>query len=328
MADMKPDSDTRAAGHADAELPRPSLVGAWALAARPKTLPAAASPLIVAIALAYNDVQAAGGGFRWVPAICCLAFALIMQIAANFVNDYADYKKGADTEARKGPRRAVANGWITPRAMLIGTIVTLGIACLVGLATLPYGGYKLIPVGAICCVFCVLYSAGPLPLAYIGLGDVLVVVFFGIVPISFTYFLQLGSISADAVLTGLAIGFAVDNILVSNNYRDRDEDRANRKFTLIAIFGERFGRYFYLVNGLIAIGLLAFVFMRRQEWTAVGVGALVVYLALHLQTWRTLSRIREGKALIRVLALSARNLLILSVILAVSYVAYTVHVNY
>lgn len=300
---------------------RPSALGAWFLAARPKTLPAAATPVVVALAAAWADLRFDDPAsdprvFQWIPAICCLCFALLAQVAANFVNDYADFRRGADGKDRKGPARAVASGWIKPRAMLVATLIALGAACCFGLATLPYGGWSLIVVGVLSCIFCLLYSAGPLPLAYIGLGDVLVVSFFGFVAVGFTYFLQVGRITFDAALLGIAIGFAVDNILVANNYRDRDEDRANRKFTLIAIFGERFGRYFYLANGLIVAGLLAFFFYRRGMYSTTPLATLVVYLAFHIQAWRELVRIRSGVGLIKLLALSSRNLTILGVLLA------------
>ncbi|MBQ9874255.1 MAG: 1,4-dihydroxy-2-naphthoate octaprenyltransferase [Thermoguttaceae bacterium] len=305
---------------------RPSALGAWFLAARPKTLPAASIPVVVALALAWGDlatgrVETTSGKFLWIPAICCFLFALLAQIAANFVNDYADFKKGSDGAERIGPARAVASGWIAPKTMLLATFLTLVVACGFGLATILYGGWKLVFVGALACVFCLLYSAGPLPLAYIGLGDVLVVSFFGFVAVAFTYFLQAQRITLDAALVGIAIGFAVDNILVANNYRDRDEDRANRKFTLIAIFGERFGRYFYLANGLIVVALLSFVANRRGDLlNTPTLGALVVYLALHLSAWRTLAKIRSGPGLVRVLALSSRNLVVLGVLLAFALV--------
>ena len=294
---------------------RPSTLAAWALAARPKTLAAATAPVVVALALAYNDARE----LIIVPSIACFLFAILAQIAANFINDYADFKKGADGAERKGPARATASGWITPRAMLTGVVVTLALACLVGLTTLPYGGLKLIWVGAACCLFCLLYSVGPRPLSYVGLGDALVVAFFGVVAVAFTYYLQTGKITLDALLIGLALGFATDNILVANNYRDRDEDRANGKLTLVALFGERFGRYFYLANGLIATALLSCALWRRAELGAVAIGALVVYCALHLRAWRILARIRQGKALVRTLALSSQNLIIRAVLLAVAF---------
>ncbi|MDO5308151.1 MAG: 1,4-dihydroxy-2-naphthoate octaprenyltransferase [Planctomycetia bacterium] len=297
-------------------------VEAWILAARPKTLAAAAAPVIVALALAWRDFATdpalAERSFQLVPALSCLLFAIFAQIAANFINDYADFQRGADDQRRKGPQRAVANGWISPKAMLLGTFVALAVACLCGLATLFYGGWPLFWVGLISCVFCLLYSCGPLPLSYIGLGDVLVVAFFGVVAIAFTYYAQTQRITLDAVLLGLAIGFACDNILVANNYRDRDEDRANRKWTLIALLGERFGRYFYLANGLIALTLATVVFARQTAWSLAAILAIAIYLAAHLSTWSNIARYHTGVKVARVLPLSARNLLILSILVSVA----------
>ncbi len=306
---------------------RPGKLGAWFLAMRPKTLTAASVPVIVGLALAWDDLAKGvasneSGAFLWVPACCCLAFALLAQVAANFINDYADFKRGADGEERKGPARAVASGWIAPKAMLVATFLVLALACCFGLATIPYGGWTLVAVGVISCVFCLLYSAGPLPLAYIGLGDALVIGFFGFVAVGFTYFIQTQKISLDAALLGIAVGFATDNILVANNYRDRDEDRASRKYTLIALLGERFGRYFYLVNGLIVLALIVFVLSRRGELvSAFSIATLVAYLAFHWQAWRTLARIRSGSGLVKVLALSSRNIVILGVLLAFALAA-------
>ena len=284
----------------------------WLKAARIPTLVASLSPVSAALSLAYRDLQVDALPFAILPAICCVGFALFAQIAANFINDYSDFKKGADTAERKGPLRVVAEGWVSPKQML-------GIACAFGLGTLPYGGMKLIPVGAVCAVFCLLYSAGPKPLAYIGLGDALVIAFFGLVSVTFTYYLQTGTISEDAILLGLAMGLVVDNILVANNYRDRDEDRAHRKFTLVAIFGERFGRYFYLFNGIAAAFLVGMLIYRQSFPRFALCAGLCVYLGLHLKTWREMSRIREGKGLVRILGLSARNLLLLAVMLAVGF---------
>ena len=302
---------------------KPSALLAWLLAARPRTLPAAATPVVVALALAHRDFAdgVVEGGMRLVPAVCCLLFALLSQIAANFINDYADFVKGADGADRKGPRRAVASGWISPRAMFVGALVALALACAAGLFVVPYGGAKLIAVGAICCVFCLLYSVGPFPLAYFGLGDALVLVFFGVVAVAFTHYVQTGAFTLDAALAGLAIGFATDNILTANNYRDRDEDRANKKYTLIAVLGEPFGRYLYLFNGLASIALFAFVFSRRNAWNAVAVAALVLYFVLHLRAWRVLARLRSGAALASILAASAKNLLVLGVMVAVAFCA-------
>lgn len=144
-----------------------SLVGAWVEAARPRTLPASVSPVLLGCALAYYD-----GAFDVVPAVLCLLVALFAQIASNFANDYFDFKKGADREDRLGPERAVAEGWITPKAMLTGTFVTLGLACAAGLLLVCFADWRLIGVGIAIAICVLAYSAGPFPLAYNGLGDV------------------------------------------------------------------------------------------------------------------------------------------------------------
>ena len=159
-----------------------SRIHAWLEAARPKTLPASFSPVLVGCALAYRD-----GVFKLAPTILCVLVALLAQIASNFANDYFDYKKGADKEDRLGPERAVASGWITPKAMLWGTFITLGLSCLCGCFLLFFAGWELIAVGVAIAICVLAYSAGPYPLAYNGLGDVCVVLFYGIIPVCFTY---------------------------------------------------------------------------------------------------------------------------------------------
>lgn len=291
---------------------------AWILAARPKTLAASTVPVIVGSVLAFHD-----GGFQTVPAILSLFFALWAQIGANFINDWSDFRKGADTNDRLGPNRMVALGVISPRKMFFGALFAFGIACLFGLGLIWFGGVWLIAVGAVCVLFAMLYSAGPLPLAYCGLGDLLVVLFFGVVAVTLTYFVQTGTCTTEAVLAGLAVGFATDNILIANNYRDRAEDRKNRKFTLVAIFGERFGRYFYLTSGLLTSALFL--------WTGHSLGGRslfwlllppALWLALHLRTWRRLSAIREGAALNEILERSAKNLFAFAVLFALEVVRF------
>ena len=146
-----------------------SRIQAWLEAARPKTLPASFSPVLVGCALAYRD-----GVFKLAPAILCVLVALLAQIASNFANDYFDFKKGADKEDRLGPERAVASGWITPKAMLWGTFITLGLSCLCGCFLFFFAGWELIGVGIAIAICVLAYSAGPFPLAYNGLGDVCV----------------------------------------------------------------------------------------------------------------------------------------------------------
>ena len=146
---------------------------AWILAARPKTLAGAITPVMIGCALAYAD-----GKFSWIPALICCLFAGLMQIAANFINDLFDFLKGTDREDRLGPERACAQGWISANAMKKGIFITVALACLIGCSLLLYGGWELILVGALCVLFAFLYTTGPYPLSYKGWGDVLVIVFF------------------------------------------------------------------------------------------------------------------------------------------------------
>ena len=242
-------------------LSSPSKGKAWLEAARPRTLPASLSPVLVGAALAFRD-----GCFQWVPTLLCVLVALLAQIASNFANDYFDFKKGADGADRLGPERAVAQGWIQPQSMLKGTFITLGLACFCGCMLLFFAGWELIPVG-IAIALCVLaYSAGPFPLAYNGLGDVCVLLFYGIIPVCFTYYVQALSFSLLSLLLSIAVGLLSVNILVINNYRDYVQDKAARKRTTIVLFGRRFGRILYLLNGIIAL-LLVFPFlMQASTW--------------------------------------------------------------
>ena len=163
---------------------------AWLLAARPKTLTGAMVPVMIGLALAYNDAQEyMGDVFSWTAAGLCLLFAILMQVDANFVNDLFDYARGNDdTATRLGPLRACTQGWVTVDAMKQAIALTTCVACAAGLPLVWYGGMEMIAIGLLCVVFCFLYTTH---LSYIGMGDVLVLVFFGIVPVCITYYIQL-----------------------------------------------------------------------------------------------------------------------------------------
>jgi 1,4-dihydroxy-2-naphthoate octaprenyltransferase len=281
---------------------------AWFLAARPKTLTAAATPVFVACALAYHE-----GYLRWTPAVICLVFALIAQIISNFANDYFDYKKGSDNEERLGPKRAVAEGWIAPATMLYVTIGLLVMDLAIGLLLLYYGGWILIPAGISIAVFALAYSGGPYPLAYHGWGDVCVFLFFGIVPVGFTYYVQALRWTLPATVCGIAVGLVSVNILVANNYRDRFSDAKTNKRTTLVLFGEKFGSRFYLLNGIGAV-LCCQYFLFEKPLTA----ALfpLVYLIFHILTWKEMIEIGSGKRLIGVLEKTALNVLVFGVMLS------------
>ena len=281
---------------------------AWIEASRPKTLPASFSPVLLGCALAYRD-----GVFQIVPSILCLCVALFAQIASNFANDYFDFKKGADKEDRLGPKRAVASGWITPKSMLRGTFITLALACLCGCGLLFFAGWELIPVG-IAIAFCVLaYSAGPYPLAYNGLGDVCVLLFYGVIPVCFTYYVQAHAFTLLAFLLSLALGFLSVNILIVNNYRDYEQDKIANKRTTIVLFGRRFGRLFYLINGILAILLVLPLLLNVGRGYEI---LFALFFVLFIFTWRNL-KCKKGKALNAVLAETARNVFLFAVLLSV-----------
>jgi 1,4-dihydroxy-2-naphthoate octaprenyltransferase len=280
---------------------RQNSLKAWLLATRPKTLAAGSVPVLVASGLAVHD-----GRFQLLPAILCLLFALLAQIASNFSNDYYDFKKKTDNENRLGPPRAVASGWISPKGMLTGTLVVIALACLFGLGLVYYGGWEMIVVGLACVLALLAYTAGPWPLAYNGLGDLFVLTFFGLVAVVFSYYVQTGTFEPQVFLAGVMVGLPAVNILVLNNYRDRVNDAACNKRTTIVLFGEAFGRWFYLSNGLLAV-VLGLFFLRES----IGAALLpLLYLLPHVATWRKMGRIREGKALNALLWETARNLLV------------------
>lgn len=298
------------------EVIRHSIVEKWLLAARPKTLTAAATPVIVAAALAFHN-----GCFYWKPVVICLFFALIAQIVSNFANDYFDYKKGTDNEDRLGPPRAVAEGWIAPKTMLYVTVGLLIVDLLLGLRLLHYGGWQLVFVGIAVALFALAYSGGPYPLAYHGWGDVCVFFFFGIIPVGFTYYVQALRWDLPVTICGTAVGLVIINILVANNYRDRDSDAKSGKKTTIVLFGEKFGRLFYLFNGIAAVICCQYFLFDNAVWAAV---LPFVYLFLHIQTWREMIRIGSGKQLIGALEKTARNVLIFGILLFVGFLVSSI----
>lgn len=294
---------------------------AWILAARPKTLTGAAVPVMIGIACAV--AMYGWCGIRVVPAVLCMLFALIMQVDANFINDYFDFMKGTDDEQRLGPKRACAQGWITASAMRSGLFVTTLLACIVGLPLVYYGGWEMIMVGLACVVFCFLYT---ISFSYIGLGDLLVLVFFGIVPVCMTYWLTapptaLTSIPFAVVLMSIACGLIIDTLLVVNNYRDIENDRRARKLTLIVRIGERGGLVLYLMLGLVgtilAIAGVVLLDWHDGQWTQ---SLLIIYTPFHTWAFNEMRSIRKGAELNRVLGMTARNMFIFGLLASAALV--------
>lgn len=294
---------------------------AWILAARPKTLTGAAVPVMIGIACAV--AMYGWCGIRVVPAVLCMLFALIMQVDANFINDYFDFMKGTDDEQRLGPKRACAQGWITVSAMRSGLFVTTLLACIVGLPLVYYGGWEMIMVGLACVVFCFLYT---ISFSYIGLGDLLVLVFFGIVPVCMTYWLTapptaLTSIPFAVVLMSIACGLIIDTLLVVNNYRDIENDRRAGKLTLIVRIGERGGLVLYLMLGLVGtiLAIVGVVLLdwHDGQWTQ---SLLIIYTPFHTWAFNEMRYIRKGAELNRVLGMTARNMFIFGLLASAALV--------
>lgn len=229
-------------------------LGIWLEATRPKTLPAAAAPVALGASLAW-----ANGVFQALPALICLLFALLIQIGTNFANDYLDGVRGTDTEARLGPQRAVASGLVTPATMRGAAIGVLVVAFCLGLSLIYFGGWWLLSVGVASVICAWIYTGGPYPLAYNGLGDVFVILFFGVIAVGCSYYVQAGTVLPEALLLGLACGLVVNNILVVNNYRDVDEDRQANKKTLVVLLGTRWALGQYAASLLFAAAVLAWL---------------------------------------------------------------------
>lgn len=292
--------------------PRVSTWQAWVLAARPRTLPAAASPVIMATALAWAERV-----FRLDAALVALLGALLLQIGANLANDYFDYQKGADTPERLGPLRVTQAGLLTPRQVLTGAVVVFGLAGLLGFYLLTIAGWPVALIGLASILAALAYTGGPRPYGYRGWGEVAVFLFFGLAAVVGTYYVQARQISLSAVVTAIPIGLLIVNILVVNNLRDIPTDRASGKYTLAARFGEAWARREYLILAvltyLITLGTVLLGWLPK--------GGLLSMLSLPL-TIRLTQEIwhLQGRALNRCLAGSAQLALVFSLLFSLGIV--------
>ena len=224
---------------------RPGVFSIWLQAIRPATLPAAVAPVVLGAAAAHAE-----GLFSWEPVLAALIGALLIQIGTNLANDYFDFKKGADTAERLGPIRVTQRGWIAPKDVAKATVITFALAFATGVYLMVHGGIPILILGIVSILCGVLYTGGPAPLAYVGLGDIFVLVFFGPVAVCGTYYVQCQQLSWNAFWISLPIGLLTTAILVVNNLRDRQTDAVAGKKTWAVRFGERFtrGEYLFLVG--------------------------------------------------------------------------------
>ena len=272
-------------------------------------------PVSIAGVIAGTGCAIMVGSFKAIPALLCLAFAVLAQIAANFGNEYYDFRNGIDKKGRAGFRRGVTEGEITPKAMKAATFITLGLASAVGCAMLIYGPWWLIIAGILIMCFALAYSAGPYPLSHHGLGDIAVIIFFGVVPVVLTWYLQTSSWDSvgPVAATSLAIGLLASNVLVVNNYRDMEDDASVGKRTTVVIFGRKVMGVVYLLSGFIGMSVMIPVWLGMPVW---GFVVPLIYLTLHVDTWHRLIQ-STGSAINPLLGRTAINLLIFALLFAI-----------
>jgi 1,4-dihydroxy-2-naphthoate octaprenyltransferase len=289
-----------------------SRLSVWVLAARPKTLAAAVAPVIVGTAMA-----AAADGMHVAAAGVAMIGAILIQIGTNFCNDYCDYLKGADTEDRVGPTRAVQAGLVTPDAMRAATCLVFGLAVIACVYLVYRAGWPMVIIGALS-IFCgIAYTAGPKPLAYVGLGDLFVLVFFGPVAVGGTYYVQALSLPPEVIVAGFAPGLISVGLLTVNNLRDVDQDRAAGKRTLVVRLGPAFARTQYGV----AITLACLLPLGLYLWTGRGPVAVatVALLGVAIPAIRTVRKENAGSALNGALVQTARLLIFYCVVFSVGW---------
>jgi 1,4-dihydroxy-2-naphthoate octaprenyltransferase len=295
-------------------LPLPALTAwkLWVLAARPKTLPASITPILVGTGVAVHE-----DGFHLPTALIALITALLLQIAANFANDVLDFKRGADTAARTGPTRITSSGLVTPEAVLRATALTLALATLSGIYLVWRGGWPFLLLGIAALVCAVAYTGGPFPLAYLGLGEVFVFLFFGPIAVTGTAYLQTLDLTPLALAASVPSGAMAIAILVVNNLRDLDEDARAGKQTIAVRIGRRNTQREYALMLIIALAapLLFWAIGWLDAW------ALLTLLAWPLcwSLWRQIAT-RTGPALNATLGATGRGSLALGALLAVALI--------
>ena len=281
----------------------------WLLATRPRTLPAAVAPVVLASALA-----AYSGHFRGDVLAATLAIALLLQVGTNLANDYFDFVKGADTEERIGPVRVTQSGLIAPRTVRNAMLFVFALSALPGLYAVSIGGWPLLLLGALSIASGIAYTGGPYPLGYNGLGDLFVYLFFGLVAVVGTYFLHTGSVSPAAFVAGHIAGVFTTAIIVVNNLRDRHTDAKVGKNALAVRWGEQGTRRWY--RGLLIAGFIAIAGLAHLLGSFAPLGALLA-LPLARSTYRNFMA-RDGAALNPSLGETARLLAVICFLLALS----------
>lgn len=283
------------------------------MAIRPKTLGAAIAPVLMGVALAW------GGGVFYLPAaLFCGLGALLIQIGTNLANDYFDFLKGADNEKRLGPVRVTQAGLVTPATMKWAFISVFGLAVLAGLPLMLRGGWPIVVIGVLSVASGVLYTSGPYALAYTGLADLFVLIFFGPVAVGGTYYLQTLTISPLILMMGFAPGLIATGLLTVNNLRDIDNDREAHKKTLAVRFGVTFARLEYVLCLFLACALPVVAYLHTGKHPYAIGASLILFLAI--PTVKVVFTSREGAVLNRALARTGQLLLLFSIFFSIGWI--------
>ncbi len=285
----------------------------WLLSSRPKTLPAALAPVLIGTAMAFAD-----GKVHWLSAALAAFGALMIQIGTNYANDYFDFVKGSDAHDRLGPTRATAAGWVTPQAMKRAYMIVFGLAALAGLYLLWRAGWPVLVIGVFSITAGIMYTGGPFPLGYNGLGELFVFIFFGLVAVGGTYYVQALQINWLVVLAGIAPGLFSTAILTVNNLRDVREDRRSGKHTLPVVWGERFGRLEYVLSVVLACLVpIVLVLLTGAHYFSI---AAVFAGFLAIPSIRILYREQPGRIYNLVLAQTGKVLLVYSILFSIGWI--------
>lgn len=289
---------------------RISNLDAWIMASRPRTLPAAVAPVVVGSAMALADES-----FVWLPAVAALLVALLLQVSVNLANDYFDYLKGIDTHERLGPARVTQSGLIPPNQVKAAMILTIILSAIPGTYLLIRGGWPVIIIGSACVVALLAYSGGPYPLASHGLGDLFVFIFFGLVAVCGTYYVQVLHLTPIVWWMGVIEGLLITAILVVNNLRDIQTDRRTGKHTLAVTIGDRGCRieYVALLAVAYAIPIALWLSDRMSAWVILPLLTLPLAISLMRLIWKSPADPILNQALVRTVRLALLFSLLLSI---------------
>lgn len=289
----------------------PSKFESWILASRPKTLLAPFAPVMVGTSIAvYNGV------YNIVAAMIAIFCSVLITVGTNFVNDLYDFLSGKDTAERKGPTRVLAAGLITEKEMRIGIYLVFGLTFFAGLYLVSITGYEILIVGVISILAGIAYTAGPFPLAYNGLGDIFVFLFFGLVATVGTYYVQAEELNTLIFLAAVPVGLLITNILVVNNYRDIDEDRTNSKNTLAVLLGRSFAKGQYISSIIISYVALFLIYFHTEKLIIL---LPILLLPLAIKQIKELFTLR-GEALNDLLASTAKFSALFGLLLSLGFI--------